>query len=85
MTPATLNLTPARYTALAAVARAGPRLPARVSNVTRIERPVLVYWQSAEWLVEQGLVTTSGPIEHRLYLTDAGRTLCADLGIEVRP
>lgn len=81
----TLNLTRARYAALEAVAKAGPRLAARISNVTRLDRPVLVYWQSAEWLIEQGLVTTSGPIEHRLYLTAAGRQLCADLGIEIRP
>ncbi len=47
------KLTPARRRGLAALAQAAPA-PARVSNVTDVERGY-VYWQTARWLVVQGL------------------------------
>ncbi len=48
-----LKLTDARRRGLEALARAAPS-PARVSNVTDVERGDL-YWQTARWLVVQGL------------------------------
>jgi hypothetical protein len=83
----TATLTPARRRAIEVMAAIHPR-PARVSNTTmsntttRTGGAGLVYWQSADWLVEQGLAqaTDSGG----LVLTAAGVAACADNGIEVR-
>lgn len=48
---------------------------ARYSNETSPGRG-LIYWQAADWLVDQGLVVRTAD---RLELTDAGQDLLADL------
>lgn len=75
-------LTPARRRALEVMAATHPR-PARVSNsTTRTVGVALVYWQSADWLIAQGLacaVDSGG-----LVLTAAGVIACRAAGVEVR-
>lgn len=78
----TALLTDAKRRALEVMAATHPR-PARVSNATaRTAGAGLVYWQSADWLVEQGLAqaTDSGG----LVLTAAGLIACRVAEIEVR-
>ena len=81
-TAATLPLTRARRRALEVMAATHPR-PARVSNTTaRPAGAALVYWQSADWLVDEGLarVTDNGG----LVLTAAGGIACRAADIEAR-
>jgi len=73
---ATVKLTPARRRALNVLAaghRDGRAL--RVSNETN---DACVYWQSADWLVANGLavITDAG---QRIQLTDAGRHVAGAL------
>lgn len=75
-------LTPARRRALEVMAATHPR-PARVSNTTTKTAGVpLVYWQTADWLVAEGLAraTDSGG----LVLDAVGVIACRAAGIEVR-
>jgi hypothetical protein len=78
----TTLLTPARRRALEVLAATHPR-PARVSNTTtRTAGVALVYWQSADWLVAEGLAgATDGG---GLVLTAAGVIACRAAEIEVR-
>lgn len=73
------TLTPARRRSLAVLAHG----LARRSNVTRANvdhRGELVCWQTADWLVEQGLAYYPGgpPV---LALTDKGRNLARSEGL----
>jgi hypothetical protein len=78
----TTLLTPARRRALEVLAATHPR-PARVSNATtKAAGAALVYWQSADWLVEQGLASATDA--GGLVLTAAGVIAAKAAGIEVR-
>ena len=65
----TTQITPARKRALTVLldAKLDDRLPLRISNETNA---ACVYWQSAVWLVENGLAESPDP-EH-ITLTAAG-------------
>lgn len=57
------RLSPARRKALDVMRRSHPR-PARCSNVTAYATSTIeayVYWQTARWLIEEGLATWSNP------------------------
>jgi hypothetical protein len=78
MTAKTANLTPARRKALntLATARSAGR-SVRVSNETNESA---VYWQSADWLVGEGLAyVTTAPDGVHIQLTDAGRHVAGAL------
>lgn len=66
-----LKLTPARRRALEVVANPGPLRAALVSNVTDRAKG-FVYWQSADWLVAEGLAEWTAP-RLRLRPTERGR------------
>jgi hypothetical protein len=78
----TTLLTPARRRALEVLAATHPR-PARVSNTTaRPAGAALVYWQSADWLIDEGLASATDA--GGLVLTAAGVIAAKAAGIEVR-
>lgn len=77
-----MKVTPPRRRGLAVLARFdGPRSPrtARVSNTTDAELGY-VYWQTANWLVDEGLAyyPTGSTL---LALTNKGRAAVAELGL----
>jgi hypothetical protein len=75
------KLTPARRGGLEALA-ARPTA-ARRSNRTDWEHGY-VYWQTADWLVDQDLARRTGHVgDDQLALTDTGRTLCVELSIPI--
>lgn len=74
----TAKLTPARRRGLAVLAAAHPGCT-RESNVTSMAAHY-VYWQTAKWLVDEGLVYyPSG--SHTLMLTAAGVELARNEGL----
>jgi hypothetical protein len=78
----TTLLTPARRRALEVLAATHPR-PARVSNTTaRPAGAALVYWQSADWLIAEGLASATDT--GGLVLTAVGVIASRAAGIEVR-
>ncbi len=79
---ATTLLTPPRRRALEVLAATHPR-PARVSNTTTKTAGVaLVYWQSADWLVAEGLASATDA--GGLVLTAGGVIACRAAEIAVR-
>jgi len=49
------------------------------SNVTETSETGLVYWQTVDWLVDQGYAERYGPIaDYLVRLTDAGRELARE-------
>jgi hypothetical protein len=71
------GLTPARRRALEVVARHGDF--GRESNVTDLDRG-LVYWQSADWLVSEGVCSWYGSTR-MLGLTAYGREVARAEGL----
>lgn len=72
-----------RRRALEVMAATHPR-PGRVSNATTTAGgTALVYWQLADWLLDEGLASTTDHAGH-LVLTAAGVIACRAAGIEVR-
>lgn len=74
-----------RRRALEVLAAVHPR-PGRYSNSTgRSEQGVArVYHQTADWLIEQGLVERSGAGGAVLRLTAAGVAACREAGVTIR-